>query len=69
MDSSADIAILVAEECEQKANLTAEKASDSAEVGWLMVFDIKEKKIESLMRKFEAKSQFAVAVSSGFFSA
>ncbi|CAL9229790.1 unnamed protein product [Arabidopsis halleri] len=68
MDSSADIAILVAEECEHKVNLTAEKKS--AEVGWLMVFGIKEKiKIESLMRKIEAKSQFAVAVSSGFFSA
>lgn len=69
MDSSADIAILVAEECEHKVNLTAEKTSNSAEVGWLMMFGIEEKKIESLMRKFEVKSQFAVAVSSGFFSA
>ncbi|KAL9278995.1 hypothetical protein AtEden1_Chr5g0092731 [Arabidopsis thaliana] len=69
MDSSADIAILVADECKQKVHTTAEKASNTAEVGWLMMFGIEEKKIESLMRKFEAKSQFAVAVSSGFFSA
>ncbi|CAH8281647.1 unnamed protein product [Eruca vesicaria subsp. sativa] len=72
----ADIALLVVEEYERRVRLTSEKASHSAEVGgWndfpakMKMFGSEVKKIESLKRKFEAKSQFALAVSNGFFSA
>lgn len=73
----ADIALLVVEEYERMVKLKSEKASNSAEVGgWnyfparMKMFGSEEKKIESsLKRKFEAKSQFALAVSNGFFSA
>ncbi|KAG2300673.1 hypothetical protein Bca4012_012418 [Brassica carinata] len=72
----ADIALLVVEEYERRVKLTSEKASNSAEIrGWndfparMKMFWSEEKKIESLTRKFEAKSQFALAVSNGFFSA
>lgn len=72
----ADIAILLAEEYERRMKLTAEKASTWAEVGWwndfpakMTMLGIEANKIKSLMRKFEAKSQFALAVSNGFFSA
>ncbi|VVB13906.1 unnamed protein product [Arabis nemorensis] len=73
----ADIALLVAEEYERRVKLTAEKPSDTAEIGWWNNFPAKmkmfgaeeEKKIESLKRKFDTKSQFALAVSNGFFSA
>lgn len=76
MDSSADIAVFVAEEYDGKVKRPAEKASNSTEVGWwnkfpakMNMFRIEEKKIESLSRIFEAKSQFAVAISNGVFSA
>lgn len=77
IDSMADIALLVAEEYERRVKLTAEKGSNSAEVGWwndfpakMKMFGIEEEtKIDSLKRKFETKSQFALAVSNGFFSA
>ncbi|ESQ40947.1 hypothetical protein EUTSA_v10015184mg [Eutrema salsugineum] len=73
----ADIALLVAEEYERRVKPTAENPSYSAEVGWWNDFPAKmvmsgteeKKKIESLKRKFETKSQFALAVSNGFFSA
>ncbi|EOA21860.1 hypothetical protein CARUB_v10002330mg [Capsella rubella] len=72
----ADIAILVVEEYERMVKLKAHKASVSAEVGrWndspanMTSFGIEENKIKSLKRKLEAKSQFALAVSNGFFSA
>uniref|UniRef100_A0A1J3GXY5 Uncharacterized protein n=2 Tax=Noccaea caerulescens TaxID=107243 RepID=A0A1J3GXY5_NOCCA len=71
-----DIALLVAEEYERKVKLTAEKGSSSAEVGWwndfpakMRMVGIEEKNIEGLKRKFDTKSQFALAVSNGFFSA
>ncbi|XP_019097789.1 PREDICTED: uncharacterized protein LOC109131357 [Camelina sativa] len=72
----ADIAILVVEEYERKMKLMAKKASISAEVGLcnnfpakMTSFGVEEDMIKSLKRKFEAKSQFALAVSNGFFSA
>ncbi|KFK25299.1 hypothetical protein AALP_AA8G094500 [Arabis alpina] len=73
----ADIALLVVEEYERRMKLTAVKPSDTVEVGWWNDFPAKmkmfgtdeEKKIESLKRKFDSKSQFALAVSNGFFSA
>ncbi|KAF8115768.1 hypothetical protein N665_0025s0218 [Sinapis alba] len=67
----ADIALLVVEEYERRVKLTSEKASNSAEVGGWIDFPARMKMFgsESLKRKFEAKSQFALAVSNGFFSA
>ncbi|ESQ31352.1 hypothetical protein EUTSA_v10005237mg [Eutrema salsugineum] len=71
----ADIAILVAEEYERRVRHTAGSRSASVEFDWWKKFPAKmtvgvnEKKIESLMKKFEAKSQFALAISNGFFSA
>lgn len=76
IDSMTDIALLVAEEYERRVKQTAEKGSSSAEVGWrsyfsgkMMMFGIQERNIEGLKRKFDTKSQFALAVSNGFFSA
>lgn len=77
IDSMADIALLVVEEYERRLKLTSEKASNSAEIGGWNDFPARmkmfgsdqEKRMESLKRKLEAKSQFALAVSNGFFSA
>ncbi|WZY79762.1 uncharacterized protein LOC106380170 [Brassica napus] len=73
----ADIAILVAEEYERRVRQTADSSSASLEFDWwknvpaklTMSIGVNEKKIESLIKKFEAKSQFALAISHGFFSA
>lgn len=71
----ADIAILVAEEYERRVRQTADSGSASAEFNpWKnfpakMTVGIDKMKIESLMKKFDAKSEFALAISHGFFSA
>lgn len=71
----ADIAILVAEEYERRMRHTADSKSVPAEFDWRkiiparMTVAIDKMKIESLMTSFEAKSQFAQAISHGFFSA
>lgn len=71
----ADIAILVAEEYERRMRQTPDSKSVPAEFDWRkiiparMTVAIDKMKIESLMKSFEAKSQFALAISHGFFSA
>ncbi|CAN8251549.1 unnamed protein product [Cochlearia groenlandica] len=71
----ADIAILVAEEYERRVKMTADSRSALAEFDWWknipakMTLGVNEKKIESFMKNFEAKSEFALAISNGFFSA
>ena len=71
----ADIAILVAEEYERRVRQTADSRSASLEFDWWknvpakMTIGDNEEKIESFMKKFDAKSQFALAISHGFFSA
>ncbi|XP_019058628.1 PREDICTED: uncharacterized protein LOC109116864 [Tarenaya hassleriana] len=74
----ADIAILVAEEYERRLKQTAEEKMSPA-MGYrknspetakkMLTFEDVEKKMESFKRKFEAKSQFALAASCGLFSA
>ncbi|CAA7034722.1 unnamed protein product [Microthlaspi erraticum] len=70
----ADIALLVAEEYERRVRQTADSRPASVEFDWWknipakMTIGVNEKKIVSFMKKFEAKSQFALAISHGFFS-
>ncbi|CAL9244932.1 unnamed protein product [Arabidopsis halleri] len=71
----ADIAILVAEEYERRMKHPAGSRSAPAEFDWRKIIPAKmtvafdKMKIESLKKNFEAKSQFALAISHGFFSA
>lgn len=75
LDSMADIALLVVEEYERRVRQTADSRPTSEEFDWWKNFPAKmttgvsEKKIESFMKKFDAQSQFALAISHGFFSA
>ncbi|VVB18098.1 unnamed protein product [Arabis nemorensis] len=71
----ADIALLVVEEYERRVKQTPDSTSASTEIDWLknfpakMTVGIEKMKIENLMKKFEAKSEFGLAISHGFFSA
>lgn len=71
----ADIAILVAEEYERRMKHPVDSRSAPAEFDWRKIIPAKmtvaidKMKIESLKKNFEAKSQFALAISHGFFSA
>ncbi|KFK28204.1 hypothetical protein AALP_AA8G485800 [Arabis alpina] len=65
-----DIALLVAEEYERRVKQSATEELDL----WKnfpakMTVGINKMKIENFMKKFEAKSEFALAISHGFFSA
>ncbi|XP_019056985.1 PREDICTED: uncharacterized protein LOC109116285 [Tarenaya hassleriana] len=66
----ADIAILVAEEYEKREKKTAEEKASPVMVHLRdLPATAKKKMIESFEKKFEAKSQFALAASSCSFSA
>lgn len=72
----ADIAILVAEEYERRMkHTTVGSRSSPVEFDWRKIIPAKmtiafdKMKIESLKKNFEAKSEFALAISHGFFSA
>lgn len=71
-----DIAILVVEEYERRVRQPEDSKTAMVDFDWwkkfpgkLMTVGVHEKKIESFMKKFEAKSQFAIAISHGVFSA
>ncbi|KAF8091205.1 hypothetical protein N665_0451s0018 [Sinapis alba] len=64
----ADIAILVVEEYERRVRQLEDSRKNVP--GKMMTIGVNEKKkIESFMKKFEAKSHFAIAISHGVFSA